>query len=55
MTTEIEIRAARAIIRMSRRALGAHDGEIEDLIRRTIADISDEHIAEAWRREARRH
>jgi hypothetical protein len=55
MTTEIEIRAARAIIRMSRRALGAPDGEIDDLIRRTIANIGDEQIAEAWRREQRRH
>ena len=53
VAAEIEIDAARAIIRMSRRGLGAHDGEIEDLIRRTIADISDEHIAEAWRREGR--
>jgi hypothetical protein len=51
---ETSIRAAAAIIRMSRRHINAADGEIEDLVRRTI-EITEEEIGEAWQRERRRH
>jgi hypothetical protein len=50
---ERAIWAAVAIISKWRSDIGeveVADGEVEDLIRRTIEGITDDQIAEAWRR-----